>query len=559
MNWGLLTGKYQRLLFYLFWLLLNLIQSSVTGLFDDEGYYWVYSRFLDWGYFDHPPMIALLIKIGYAIFPNELGVRLLTAIMSTATLWLIQNLLTVKEDRLFYSIALSMGVLQLGGIIAVPDVPLLFFTTLFFHAYKRFIQRSNVMNSVWVGACIALLMYSKYHGLLVVLLTILSNPRLMLNPRAYLAVGIALLLFMPHLYWQYTHDFPSFQYHLRERLDSPYKISFTLEYLFQQLLFAGPFASIVLFWALIRKKPGHLVEKAMKYTTVGFYVFFFLYSFRENIEANWTFPAFIGLLVLSHQYLAGRIHLRKLVNVLALITLCSVMIGRIYLIGLLPPIKLKDDEFLFNREWTRDVTQRANGLPVLFIDSYQRASKYWFYSGRPAYSLNTLDYRRNNFNFWQMEDSLQHKKVYSIYQGKHEDYFTDSFPTPKGVFLGRTIEDYFSFSRILFSVEKKIQGKKDETIEVNLLCKSDSNSLLRIHPAFDSARVWMAVYKKGVDEPLIIKTDFMLSEITNTRQKVSARVPLNIPTGDYTARFGISSCIQNWPTINSSVVTLQVK
>jgi 4-amino-4-deoxy-L-arabinose transferase-like glycosyltransferase len=135
MNWGLLTGKYQRHLFYLFWLLLNLIQSSVTGLFDDEGYYWVYSRFLDWGYFDHPPMIALLIKIGYAIFPNELGVRLLTAIMSTATLWLIQNLLTVKEDRLFYSIALSMGVLQLGGIIAVPDVPLLFFTTVFGWVY----------------------------------------------------------------------------------------------------------------------------------------------------------------------------------------------------------------------------------------------------------------------------------------------------------------------------------------------------------------------------------------------------------------------------------------
>src|SRR5437762_14093265 len=124
-----------RLLFYLAWTILGLIQSRYTELLDDEAYYWVYSRFLDWGYFDHPPMIALLIKIGYAIFPSELGVRLLVAILSTAALWLIEKLLNEKDDKLFYGIALSMGILQLGGIIAAPDVPLMFFTSLFLLFY----------------------------------------------------------------------------------------------------------------------------------------------------------------------------------------------------------------------------------------------------------------------------------------------------------------------------------------------------------------------------------------------------------------------------------------
>src|ERR1700730_8069426 len=153
----------------------------MTGLFDDEAYYWVYSRFLDWGYFDHPPMIALLIKIGYAIFPNELGVRLLVAILSTASLWLIEKLLNEKNDKLFYGIALSMAVLQLGGIIAVPDIPLLFFTTLFFIVYKRFVANPNLLNCIWTGFCIALLFYSKYHGFLVVVFTLASNPRLLLR------------------------------------------------------------------------------------------------------------------------------------------------------------------------------------------------------------------------------------------------------------------------------------------------------------------------------------------------------------------------------------------
>ena len=49
--------------FYATWTIITLIQAWGTELFDDEAYYWVYSKFLDWGYFDHPPMVALLIKM----------------------------------------------------------------------------------------------------------------------------------------------------------------------------------------------------------------------------------------------------------------------------------------------------------------------------------------------------------------------------------------------------------------------------------------------------------------------------------------------------------------
>src|SRR5690242_17839290 len=61
--------------FFIFWLALNLVQAAFTELTSDEGYYWFYSRSLEWGYYDHPPFIALMVRIGYALFPNELGVR----------------------------------------------------------------------------------------------------------------------------------------------------------------------------------------------------------------------------------------------------------------------------------------------------------------------------------------------------------------------------------------------------------------------------------------------------------------------------------------------------
>ena len=76
-------------LFLVLWGILNLVQARFTQLNNDEAYYWMYSKYLAWGYFDHPPMIALMIKIGYLLFHNELGVRLIIVLSQLAALSVI--------------------------------------------------------------------------------------------------------------------------------------------------------------------------------------------------------------------------------------------------------------------------------------------------------------------------------------------------------------------------------------------------------------------------------------------------------------------------------------
>jgi dolichol-phosphate mannosyltransferase len=50
-------------------------------LLPEEAYYWNYSRHLDIGYLDHPPMVAWLIRLGTMVFgQNEFGVRIGTAL-----------------------------------------------------------------------------------------------------------------------------------------------------------------------------------------------------------------------------------------------------------------------------------------------------------------------------------------------------------------------------------------------------------------------------------------------------------------------------------------------
>src|SRR3569833_264703 len=77
------------------WTILNVIQAFTSEIHADEAYYWLYSRYLDWGYFDHPPMVALFIRIGDSIIHSELGLRLFTVITSSASIWLLW--LTLKQ------------------------------------------------------------------------------------------------------------------------------------------------------------------------------------------------------------------------------------------------------------------------------------------------------------------------------------------------------------------------------------------------------------------------------------------------------------------------------
>src|SRR5690606_12980128 len=135
----------QRLFLWLLtgWWVINLLQATWTEANMDEAYYWLYAQRLAWGYFDHPPMIALWIWLGTLVHDYETGIRLLTTLAQPASLWLLWQT-TPRETRTtrhvwwFVGLAASLPILNVYGFVATPDGPLLFFTALFFFAYQRF-------------------------------------------------------------------------------------------------------------------------------------------------------------------------------------------------------------------------------------------------------------------------------------------------------------------------------------------------------------------------------------------------------------------------------------
>jgi hypothetical protein len=559
MNLVSFVKRNHKLIFYGAWLAMNFIQAAATELLDDEAYYWIYSNFLDWGYYDHPPMIALFIKAGTLVFPGELGVRAFIVVINIATLYIIQSLLEKKNDLLFYGIVLSLAIAQVGGIIAAPDLPLLFFTALFFLLYKRFTQQMNFLNTVLLGINIAFMLYSKYHGVLIVLFTLLSNIKLFTKYQTYVAGLLALAIFAPHLYWQYTHDFPSLQYHLVERNATHYRPTYTFEYLLSQILLAGPLLGWLFLWTAFKHKPITVTERALKFSMIGFYVFFLLSTIKGRVEANWTVPVIVALLVLSHQYIYSRPVMQKWLFSTVMFSLALVLAFRVYVVmDIAGPKWLKKDEFHQNKTWAAALKSQSRGLPLVSICSYQQASKYWFYAGVVSYSLNTPNYRRNNFNYWPVSDSLLGKTVYAI--GYPDPNLLPEKVKMKGGVIngGAVIDTFFSFSKLQFNdIEEVVASNGTISLKCKLRMPAHYLPVFQQSP-YNKATVQIAILNEH-SIPDYHSSAFRVSDITATDMDLSLSFPVKLPKGKYAGRLATESRISYHPTLNSATFKFEVK
>src|SRR5690606_16881949 len=134
-------------------LVLNLVQSAFTDIIFDEAYYWYFAQNLSWGYFDHPPLVAFLVKIGLSLFDGELGVRLMAPFLYCANvllLWLLID--SEKKHRyiwLFLAFVSSVVLLTAYGFMMVPDTPLVTFGLVFLWGYKRFLLKEDALSIVF--------------------------------------------------------------------------------------------------------------------------------------------------------------------------------------------------------------------------------------------------------------------------------------------------------------------------------------------------------------------------------------------------------------------------
>ncbi|MFN6947275.1 MAG: ArnT family glycosyltransferase [Cytophagaceae bacterium] len=539
-----------------FWLIINLVQAYFTELSHDESYYWMFSQHLDWGYYDHPPMVALFIKIGYSLFQNELGVRLLIVLASTLSVFLIYKMLNKGQEDiiLFASLCLGMCMFNASGFLAVPDIPLILFTALFFVGYKNYLDKKSIYSEAFLALTIALLMYSKYHGILVIFFVILSNPKLLTTGSFWRVTAISILLFTPHIIWQILHDYPSVKYHLIYRSNAPYQFKFTWDYLLGQLIVTGPLIGLVVLWAAFTGKTNGDFEKALKWTAVGIFSFFFITSFKGWVEANWTIPAFIPLIVLAHQNLY-KSHHRKWILYLFIPTIIFIAAARILLMTNVPLNMNIETQFHGWKDWAKNIDQIAEGRPVVFENSYQLASKYTFYSGKIGHSYNAFSYRSNMYNIWDIEDKIQGKEVKIIFNYPLNE--SDSLALKNKTVFIKKQNNFRSYNKLWIEPEHKSIETSLDSVSISVEIRNNF-----IFPVLfqetQPAYVHTLIHQNNkmvlngahviIPDQEVLPGDFFVMEIKTALPK---------KPGNYDIRFGIS-CDDLPPGFNSGFLKLVI-
>ena len=225
----------------------HLYLSASLQLHPDEAYYWLWSRNLDIGYYDHSPLVAYFIWFTTLLSKAEVWVRLSGTVVTLITSYLTWQL----AIQLFASIRIAAGSVMLfnvyplttmGMIVMTPDIPVILFSALTIYLFWQVMCSSKTWLWYALGAAFGLALLSKYTAILLLpclfLYLLLTEDRRWLKTiHPYLAALTGMLFFMPVVYWNSQHDWVSFAFQFGHGLGGQsYSLDRVVDYLAGQLL-----------------------------------------------------------------------------------------------------------------------------------------------------------------------------------------------------------------------------------------------------------------------------------------------------------------------------------
>ena len=406
--------------------IVNLWVASQFELSHDEAYYWLFSKHLDWGYFDHPPMVGLIIKLFSFLPTSEVTVRAGFIILQFLTAFIIIGLAPASRQLLALVLFLSFPLASFSGLFALPDLPLLLMSTFYCLFLKRYLEYEDKISILGLILTIPLLLYSKYHGILLIVFTIMGLPKILTRQSFYIITILSILIFLPHVIWQYEHGFATLKYHFLERPKSHFSIMRLGEYTITQVFLAGLFSGPLIWWSIFKEKSASDFERALKFICFGTFFFFLISTLSKKFEANWTI-----FLTAPIIYLALRSSLwdKKWPKYVLVTSFSIVFFSRILLILDPEIINIKRlKEFHGWKSWVNELKNSCE-KPIL-ANTYQIASKVSFYANLPVHSLNYQS-RKNQFDFWN-PDPAYYRTGAVCYVSDKKQFGGDQIETPDG-------------------------------------------------------------------------------------------------------------------------------
>ncbi|QRK13094.1 glycosyltransferase family 39 protein [Archangium violaceum] len=360
-----------------------------TDVYFDEAYYWQWAQHLDWGYYDHPPLVAWLIAV--------LGIRptaLLCGLGTVAAVWGLARDVYGQREAAWRAAALwslvPVGIL--AGVWSTPDTPLLLCWVLALWALYR-------ERWVLAGLACGLALLSKYPGVLLAAAFVAACVRARRLPAgAWLTALLGVLLFLPVVVWNARHDWVGFAFQLKHGLGGTGGWRTFGEFLAGQLALGGPVLLPLTGVYILRGPKEQFLLRAAAAAPL---LLFGYASIRTRGEANWPAAAYLSACVGIAGMRPGWFRAAALANLAGVLAVGShlffpllrferdVPLSRTH--GWAELSRLSEPSRLFPGLTREDVA-------VVYAPSYQLASEVAYYTRLPTDTAGGA--RRSQYDLW---------------------------------------------------------------------------------------------------------------------------------------------------------------
>jgi hypothetical protein len=271
---------------------------------DDEFYYWCWAQKLQLSYYDHPPMVAYLIRLATGLFGDTVFALRLPAILASVVAFGVVAELS-QWHRVVWA-AVMTPLFTFGAVLVTPDTPLLLFWSLYLlwmtKLHTRFAAgRAPFWLWTFGGVLLGCGVLGKYTMALAVPAGAASL--LFVRPWTRWVLGyawhgiVAFAVASPILIFNLQQDFAPLKYqweHATAAGDSGLK-TFG-EFVGVQVLGFGLLPFMLLPWAIRRFRTlaaNPVLRVCLCLYAVPFAVFLYK-SMKGPLEGNWAIVAYLG-------------------------------------------------------------------------------------------------------------------------------------------------------------------------------------------------------------------------------------------------------------------------
>lgn len=304
------TARYQRTVIALLAVLfiVRFLCAAMVPLAYDEAYYWLWSKHLAGGYYDHPPMVAVFIRLGTLLAGDTVfGLRLVGVLLGIPATWAVWRaaLILFNDLRAAAAAALffNLTVIVAGGtVLATIDAPLIVASAFVLWTLAEVMRSGRGAWWLAVGAAVGFALLSKYNALffgvsiLAWLLIVPEQRRWLVTPWPYLGGVVALVLFAPVIVWNAEHGWVSFLKQFGRSLPGEFTLRYLGEFLAGQVGLATPFIFVLGALGLAAFWQGRGAARDVRVLLSALIwpvaLYFLWHSLHGRVEANWTAPAF---------------------------------------------------------------------------------------------------------------------------------------------------------------------------------------------------------------------------------------------------------------------------